>query len=113
MSRLFQPLALGNRALEHRVAMAPLTRYRMDDDWSATELSQGRRALKLLYVCNIGELLLTAYSLLRSKILCPRHPHRKRSNNHREKRCRLLQRSRNMVQRANFCMEENHHSSAC
>jgi NADPH2 dehydrogenase len=41
MSRLFQPLALGTTKLGHRVAMAPLTRYRMDDDWNATALSKG------------------------------------------------------------------------
>ncbi|KAF2644795.1 FMN-linked oxidoreductase [Massarina eburnea CBS 473.64] len=31
-SRLFQPLKLGNIQLEHRVAMAPLTRFRANDD---------------------------------------------------------------------------------
>jgi NADPH2 dehydrogenase len=31
-SRLFQPLKLGNVELKHRVAMAPLTRFRADDD---------------------------------------------------------------------------------
>ena len=46
MSRLFEPLALGVTTLDHRVAMAPLTRYRMDDDWNATALSKGKfRAL--------------------------------------------------------------------
>ncbi|KAI0203546.1 NADH:flavin oxidoreductase/NADH oxidase [Astrocystis sublimbata] len=32
MSTLFKPLRVGSMALGHRVAMAPLTRYRMDDD---------------------------------------------------------------------------------
>lgn len=41
MSRLFQPLTVGPTRLEHRVAMAPLTRYRMDDDYTATPLSKG------------------------------------------------------------------------
>lgn len=36
MSRLFQPILVGPTALEHRVAMAPLTRYRWGDDWDAT-----------------------------------------------------------------------------
>lgn len=36
MSRLFQPISVGPTALEHRVAMAPLTRYRWGDDWDAT-----------------------------------------------------------------------------
>lgn len=38
MSRLFQPLAVGPTKLEHRVAMAPLTRYRFDDDWNASAM---------------------------------------------------------------------------
>lgn len=41
MSKLFQPLAVGQTTLGHRVAMAPLTRYRMDDEWRATPLSKG------------------------------------------------------------------------
>jgi 2,4-dienoyl-CoA reductase-like NADH-dependent reductase (Old Yellow Enzyme family) len=36
MSRLFQPLLVGPVTLQHRVAMAPLTRYRWGDDWDAT-----------------------------------------------------------------------------
>jgi len=31
-SRLFQPLRIGNITLKHRLAMAPLTRFRADDD---------------------------------------------------------------------------------
>lgn len=42
MSRLFQPLKLGAARLEHRIAMAPLTRYRMDDEWNPTALSRGK-----------------------------------------------------------------------
>jgi hypothetical protein len=38
MSRLFQPLTVGPTKLEHRVAMAPLTRYRWDDDWTASSM---------------------------------------------------------------------------
>ncbi|KAL1791906.1 hypothetical protein ACET3X_009657 [Alternaria dauci] len=40
MSRLFQPLTVGDVKLDHRVAMAPLTRYRMDDDFKATPMSK-------------------------------------------------------------------------
>ncbi|KAJ4982719.1 NADPH2 dehydrogenase [Stagonosporopsis vannaccii] len=41
MSRLFQPLILGPHELKHRIAMAPLTRYRMDDDWTLlTEMQE-------------------------------------------------------------------------
>lgn len=31
-SRLFQPIRLGNMHLQHRIAMAPLTRFRADED---------------------------------------------------------------------------------
>lgn len=41
MSRLFTPLTVGDVKLDHRVAMAPLTRYRMDDDFKATPMSKG------------------------------------------------------------------------
>ncbi|KAI1177261.1 NADH:flavin oxidoreductase/NADH oxidase [Nemania sp. FL0916] len=33
MSNLFKPIRVGAMTLSHRVAMAPLTRYRCDDDW--------------------------------------------------------------------------------
>ncbi|KAI1076227.1 NADH:flavin oxidoreductase/NADH oxidase [Whalleya microplaca] len=33
MSKLFQPMQVGAAQLGNRVAMAPLTRYRCDDDW--------------------------------------------------------------------------------
>lgn len=41
MSRLFQPLKVGPLELGHRIAMAPLTRYRMDDEHRPTLLSKG------------------------------------------------------------------------
>ena len=41
MSRLFTPLTVGDVKLDHRVAMAPLTRYRMDDEFKATPMSKG------------------------------------------------------------------------
>jgi NADPH2 dehydrogenase len=44
MSKLFEPIAVGAAKLNHRIAMAPLTRYRMDDDWKATALSKGKLA---------------------------------------------------------------------
>ncbi|KAK0713046.1 NADH:flavin oxidoreductase/NADH oxidase [Lasiosphaeria miniovina] len=34
MSKLFAPLKLGSLDLSHRIAMAPLTRYRADDGWA-------------------------------------------------------------------------------
>ncbi|EMC93881.1 hypothetical protein BAUCODRAFT_141299 [Baudoinia panamericana UAMH 10762] len=33
MTKLFAPVKLGKDELAHRVVMAPLTRYRCDDDW--------------------------------------------------------------------------------
>ncbi|KAF5627205.1 NADPH2 dehydrogenase [Fusarium tjaetaba] len=40
MSRLFEPLAVGSTPLEHRVVMAPLTRYRCDDDHCPTSMTK-------------------------------------------------------------------------
>ncbi|KAK1752191.1 hypothetical protein QBC47DRAFT_389971 [Echria macrotheca] len=37
-SRLFQPLQIGNMTVQHRIAMAPLTRYRADDAHVPTAL---------------------------------------------------------------------------
>lgn len=48
MSRLFEPLAIGSTSLEHRVVMAPLTRYRCDDDHCPTPMTQGQ------YYCTIN-----------------------------------------------------------
>lgn len=33
MSKLFSPLRVGEHELAHRLVMAPLTRYRSDDEW--------------------------------------------------------------------------------
>jgi len=41
MTKLFQPLTVGDVKLGHRVAMAPLTRYRMGDDYKATPMNKG------------------------------------------------------------------------
>ena len=37
-SRLFQPLKVGNATLAHRIAMAPLTRFRADDNHIPTDM---------------------------------------------------------------------------
>lgn len=42
MSRLFEPLAVGSTSLEHRIVMAPLTRYRCDDDHCPTSMTRGQ-----------------------------------------------------------------------
>ena len=44
MSRLFEPMKLGQADLKHRIAMAPLTRYRFDDEWLATPMNKGMTA---------------------------------------------------------------------
>ena len=41
MSKLFQPLNVGSTEIGHRVAMAPLTRFRMNDDYTANPMSKG------------------------------------------------------------------------
>lgn len=40
MPKLFQPLAIGSTKLGHRLAMAPLTRFRCDDDSIPTEMTK-------------------------------------------------------------------------
>lgn len=37
-SNLFRPIKIGNKTLKHRVAMAPLTRFRADDNHVPTDL---------------------------------------------------------------------------
>ena len=41
MSKLFEPIRVGSMTLSHRVAMAPLTRYRCDDDWVPLPMVKG------------------------------------------------------------------------
>lgn len=43
MTKLFTPLHVGGRELAHRVVMAPLTRYRCDDDWIPLPIVKGGR----------------------------------------------------------------------
>ena len=40
-SNLFQPFAVGETNLCHRVVMAPLTRARADENWVPTKLNSG------------------------------------------------------------------------
>lgn len=49
MSKLFQPLNVARVPLKHRVVMAPLTRYRCDDDWVPMEIAKGAK-IPLVYV---------------------------------------------------------------
>lgn len=109
MSRLFQPLALGMAQLGHRVAMAPLTRYRMDDDWNATVLSKGTTAnLKGNEVACLTD---TVSRILRAKSMCPWHPHHQRGYSHLPK-CRWLpQRTWYLVRFASRSLERGYGSS--
>jgi NADPH2 dehydrogenase len=59
--RLFQPLKVGNMELKHRVAMAPLTRFRVSDDHEILPMAAqyyGERA------CVPGTLLITEATLI-------------------------------------------------
>src|SRR5277367_1329600 len=40
MSKLFTPLNVGNNLLQHRLVMAPLTRYRADDNHVQLDIAQ-------------------------------------------------------------------------
>jgi len=44
MSKLFAPMKLGSVELGHRIAMAPLTRYRADDDRVPLPIVKGESA---------------------------------------------------------------------
>lgn len=60
-SRLFQPLKVGTMELKHRVAMAPLTRFRVNDDHEILPMAAqyyGERA------CVPGTLLVTEATLV-------------------------------------------------
>jgi NADPH2 dehydrogenase len=41
MSKLFQPLEVAGCHLKHRMVMAPLTRFRADDDYVPTDMMKG------------------------------------------------------------------------
>lgn len=48
MSKLFAPLEIGSARLGHRVVMAPLTRYRCDNDWMPTAMTKSERVVGFL-----------------------------------------------------------------
>ena len=41
MSKLFEPIRVGKACLKHRVALAPLTRFRNDDEFVPLSISKG------------------------------------------------------------------------
>ncbi|KAI1327076.1 NADH:flavin oxidoreductase/NADH oxidase [Xylariaceae sp. FL0255] len=61
MSKLFEPLSLGSVKLENRIAMAPLTRYRADDEW--VPLPMAKAAVP-------GTLLISEATLISKASIC-------------------------------------------
>jgi NADPH2 dehydrogenase len=41
MSKLWSPMRVGPVTLGHRVVMAPLTRYRSDEEWVPLPMAKG------------------------------------------------------------------------
>jgi hypothetical protein len=81
MSRLFQPLTVGLTSLDHRVAMAPLTRYRWGDDWDTTGMKSMiigilKQTTPSIFR-NVRHRQLTSdHRVLRTESMCPRHTYR-------------------------------------
>ncbi|KAI0906820.1 NADH:flavin oxidoreductase/NADH oxidase [Ustulina deusta] len=67
MPKLFKPIRVGSMTLGHRVAMAPLTRYRCDDNWvplpMAKEYYEQRAAVA-------GTLLITEATFISRSAVC-------------------------------------------
>ncbi|KAH7034605.1 uncharacterized protein B0I36DRAFT_381508 [Microdochium trichocladiopsis] len=61
MSRLFQPLKVGEFELGHRIMLAPLTRYRCDDEWVPLPMVQEYYAQR---ASTPGTLLITEATLI-------------------------------------------------
>lgn len=51
MSKLFEPLTVGTAQLQNRCVLAPLTRYRCDDDWVPLPMAKGSQADSLASCC--------------------------------------------------------------
>ncbi|KAI0474183.1 NADH:flavin oxidoreductase/NADH oxidase [Xylariaceae sp. FL0804] len=68
-SRLFEPMSLGQARLGHRVVMAPLTRYRCDDDWVPLPMAKEYYTQR---ACEPGTLLITEATLI-SRSAVSRH----------------------------------------
>ncbi len=82
MSKLLTPMKVGEAELSHRIAMAPLTRYRCDDDWVPLPMVTGANPLSSHHPSHIPDSL--HYRVLHPTLLRTRHAHRKRSNHHRQ-----------------------------
>ena len=113
MSRLFQPLSVGPITLQHRVAMAPLTRYRWGDDWDATGMKDMIiGVLKYIGSRHIENNPLTyTYRVLRTESVHPRHADHQRSHCDCKKCRRTPQLSGDLVRNPDFLLEGHHHSS--
>ncbi|EFQ27347.1 NADH:flavin oxidoreductase/NADH oxidase [Colletotrichum graminicola] len=61
MSKLFSPLAVGSVHLSNRLALAPLTRYRADDEWTPTPMMKEYYAQR---ACVPGTLLVSEATII-------------------------------------------------
>ncbi|GKT43567.1 chanoclavine-I aldehyde reductase fgaOx3 [Colletotrichum spaethianum] len=61
MSKLFSPLTVGSLQLSNRLALAPLTRYRADDEWTPTPMMEEYYAQR---GCVPGTLLISEGTLI-------------------------------------------------
>jgi NADPH2 dehydrogenase len=48
MSKLFRPLEVADSHLQHRMVMAPLTRFRADENYNPTAMMKGAFHLRFL-----------------------------------------------------------------
>jgi len=117
MSRLFKPLSVGPAALQHRVAMAPLTRYRWGDDWDSTGMkemiigmSQHTKTMIDARVDNRS--LINCNRVLRTESMCSRYTDCQRSDGDCQECRGSSQLSWNLVRNPDRLMEGDHHSSA-
>ncbi|KAK1479500.1 NADH:flavin oxidoreductase/NADH oxidase [Colletotrichum cuscutae] len=65
MSKLFTPLNIGPNQLSNRLALAPLTRYRADDEWTPTPMMEEYYAQR---GCVTGTLLISEGTLISYRI---------------------------------------------
>ncbi|KAL1870816.1 hypothetical protein VTK73DRAFT_2408 [Phialemonium thermophilum] len=61
MTKLFDPVKVGPAGLEHRLVMAPLTRYRCDDEWTPTSMTKAYYEQR---ACVPGTLIISEATLI-------------------------------------------------
>lgn len=62
MSKLFSPWQIGGQQLAHRVVLAPLTRYRCDDEWVPLPIAKGLSCPRLAFTPSRLTLLADYYA---------------------------------------------------